>query len=329
MRNLIWVFSALVVVSGVISTNLWRELRTERVVSASLRTQLDEGEQLKVAMPPAPIAALAPPAAAPLPAAATTADQPPPAAKVAPAFDAAASLRDYENEQRELLKDPEYRKARLAQIRTSVARNNMGMAEELGLSQAEADKLLDLLAEQQMDMSGNFALLGADQKDPAAMQESMRKQQESLRQRDEAIAALLGPSKNAQWRQYQQNAPVRSRVTSMNNTLSQAGLGLNAGQQKSLQGVLAAQMQNQNQEFAALARGVDTRTAAGRAQVEDALRNRQAESNRRVLADAQSILNEQQLVVLRAQLEQQEALNRAMARARERAGDVQAPQGGP
>ena len=325
MRNLFLVFAALILASGVVSTNLWRQLRAERAVTASLRTQLDEAGQMKAAMPATPTAALAPAAATPLPA--TTAYQPAPAAKSPPPSDANASLRNFENERREMLKDPEYRKAMLAQTRASVARNNMGLAEELGLSQAEADKLLDLLAEQEMRMSSELSLFIADSKDPAAMQESTRRQQEFARQQEESIAALLGPAKNAQWRQYQQSVPARSQVAALSSTFAMSGMPLNAGQQKSLLGVMVMQTQNRNQGIAALVSGVNTRDPAGRAQVEEAMRNGQQESNRRILADAASILNEQQLALLRAQFAEQEAMNRAMARARERAG-AQAPQGG-
>jgi hypothetical protein len=327
MRNLMLVFVALILAAGVMSTKLWRELRGERELTAALRAQLDEAGKVQAALPSTPAPVPTPAVPAPPAVAAVPADKPAPAVRPPQPIDMAASLREFEAQQRELWKDPEYRKARFAQIRTSVARNNMGLAEELGLSQAEADKLLDLLAEQEMRMSSDISLLTTDQKDQAAIQETMRQQQESMRQRDESIAALLGPGKNAQWRQYQQNGPARSRITAMNNTLAQAGQALDAAQQKSLTGVLSAQLKNQSQEMSALLRGIDTRDPAGRARFGEVQRQRQEETNRRILADAQSILNEQQLAVLRAQFAQQEAMNRAMERVRERTEAAQA-QGG-
>jgi hypothetical protein len=42
MRSLFWVCVVLVAVSCVMSANLWRELRAEREVAASLRIQVAE-----------------------------------------------------------------------------------------------------------------------------------------------------------------------------------------------------------------------------------------------------------------------------------------------
>ena len=51
------------------------------------------------------------------------------------------------NLQRELLKDPEYRKAMQAQLRVNQTQNYPDLAEELGLTAEEANKLFDLLTE--------------------------------------------------------------------------------------------------------------------------------------------------------------------------------------
>lgn len=328
MRNLIWVFAALVVVSGVISTNLWRDLRGERELAASLQTQLDEVAQLPAAMPSAPAAQVAPSTPAAQPATATPANQPAPVvAKAAPANAANSVLIDMEKQQRELMKDPEYRKLRLAQLRTSVAGNNAGLAEELGLTQAEADKVLDLLAEQELNASLD-SMFVTTANDPAALQEMLRKQQEYQRQRDEKVAALLGPGKAGQWQQYQQDAPTRNRVLSINRMLVQGNQPLSAGQQKALASVLTTELRSLNAEMAVLTRDITTMDPATRTRVEETARRAQDESSQRILVAAAPILSAAQLAVVRAQFEQQSAMSRAAMRARERAMALQA-QGAP
>jgi hypothetical protein len=327
MRNLFWVFAALAVVFGLASANLWRNLRAERSLAASLQTQLDEAGRAAV-----PILSTPSPATSPTTvssgAASVAANQPAaPAAKNPQAANVPDPLVDFQKQQREMMKDPEYRKARLAQIRVSVAGNNRTLAEDLGLSPAEADKLLDLLAEQELGMSTEM-MFRADANDQAAVQEMVRKQQESMRQRDEKVAALVGPSRAAQWQQYQQAAPARGRVNAMNNTLIRSNQPLSAAQQRSLATAFATEMHNLNEEMSALTRGVNPQDPLARAQVEQALRNRQEESNQRILAAATPILSAAQLATVRAQFEQQNAMTRAMQRARERASAMQA-QGAP
>jgi hypothetical protein len=321
MRNLSWVFAALVLVFGLVSTTLWRDLRTERALAVSLQSQLDEVGQAAV-MPAVAAAAMPPPLSSPQTAVAV-ANQPaaPPAAKPqAPA--APPILADFQKQQREMMKDPEYRNARLAQIRTSVASNNRSLTEDLGISQQEADRILDLLAEYQLEMSTETVLL-SDASDPAATQEMLRKRQEGTRQRDERIAALLGPSGATRWKQYQQDAPARSRATAMNNTLTRSNLPLSAAQQKTLGAALVTEMRSLREDSTALSRGANPQDPAAIAQIQEALRKRQQESTQRVLVAAAPVLSSAQLAVLKAEFDQQDALSRAMARARERAAAAQ------
>jgi len=141
MRSLFWVCAAAIVISCVASVNLWRELRAEHESATSLRGQL---EQATIPERVITLSALPMPLAVPAPAA----NQPAlPAAKPAPRVATEpAAVRDFADEQRALWSDPEYRGARLAQIRTSISRNDPGLAKALGLSPAEADRLLDLMS---------------------------------------------------------------------------------------------------------------------------------------------------------------------------------------
>jgi hypothetical protein len=325
MRSLFWICAALVAVTGVMSTNLWRQLRTERDLSAALRTQVAEASsrELAAAQAPPPAAAVAVPAPAPLAAApaksaATSASVP---------VAASAVVHNFANEQRELWKDPEYRKARLAQIRTNIARNYPGLAEELGLSPAETDQLFDVLAQNELNITSNNSMFMASVNDPAALQDMSRTLQEQSRQGEEAIAATLGSARYAQWQQYQQNQMARSQASSLNTMLAQAGQPLSKDQLKSLTTALGAETQRQREETIALTRGLNLQDPAQMAQAREASRKAQEGANQRVLAAAASVVSAQQLELIRAQMEQQQTMTRAMMRMSERQNAAaQAPQ---
>ncbi len=153
------------------------------------------------------------------------------------------------------MKDPEYRKLRLAQLRSNMERNYPGLAEELGLSEKDTGKLYDLLAENQMAMTIDSSILGANgTQDQAAIQQIIQRQQAQQREQETAVRTLLGDSKYSQWQEYQQTRPARTRVMSMNSQLSQAGMPLTDAQSKALTTVMIAEQQRQRQDQQALSR---------------------------------------------------------------------------
>src|SRR5688572_15860565 len=148
MRNFALVCASLALVAGIVASKLWLELRAERGETASLRAQVVE---LQTAASPS-----APPRQLPVPqtqaeaanlAAAQATTQAAGAAAATPAGVGLGALR-----QQEMLKDPAYRKARVAQTRTNLMVQYPGLAEELGLTPDEADQLFTLLAENQVEM---------------------------------------------------------------------------------------------------------------------------------------------------------------------------------
>src|SRR5262245_29011772 len=156
MQKMIWLLTAVSVVSGVALAGLWNQLRNERELTAALqgdrsRTQARLHEVQALARRIAACPAV--PAPASIPVAAS-----PEARPVAPAVQPVASCNVVTVPQAtsdprmeaELLKDPDYRKARLAQIRSTVPRANVGLVERLGLADQQADQLFDLLAEYQL-----------------------------------------------------------------------------------------------------------------------------------------------------------------------------------
>jgi hypothetical protein len=326
MRYLFWLCAVLVVVTGAMSTNLWRALRAEREQTVALQTQIDAATvrervlaetPLPVAPPPAPVAAV-PDKPAPEPAAKPQSATP---ARVVPGG------VDFGMQQRELWKDPEYRKARLAQIRAQVGRNYPGLAEDLGLSPAEESHLLDVLAEAELNTNATFSTLSSSANDPETSKQISARLTETMRQRDDAVIAALGPDGKARWDEYQQTAAGRSQANSYNTMLAQAGMPLSATQLKSLSTVVVAEQKRQRDEMTALTRNINPQDPTAIAQIEPELRRRQNDYNERVLAAAAPIMSAQQIQLLRTQFEQQNAMNRAMERARAQALAAQPQQG--
>jgi len=322
MRILFWFCAALLVVSATMSTHLWRGLRAEREQTASLQTQIDAAavRERVLAQTPVPVAP------APAPVAATPAPEPvakPQATR--PAVDPRSI--DFAAQQRELWKDPEYRKARLAQARAVASRSYPGLAEDLGLSPAQEDHLLDVLAESDVNTSAAISTLSSSANDPAANQQISARLTEYMRQRDDAVIAELGPNGKDRWAQYQQTAVARSQANSYNTMLTQAGQPLSATQLKSLSATVVTEQKRQRDEMTALTRNINTQDPAAVAAIEPELRRRQNDYNERVLAAAAPIMSAQQIQLLRAQFEQQSAMSRALERARAQAMASQSQQG--
>lgn len=323
IRTLTSVFAGLAVASGIVTATLWRELHAERELVAGLQAQLTEATRTASRAPAPRIDATTVPAAAPV--ASIPQQEKPVAAPEAAARTRADAAQLDALTQQEMLKDPEYRKAMAGMMRSSLERTYPDLAEELGLDKAEFDRLLDLLSEQQAAMTAQARPFTPEmQRDQAAMQQMISEQQALRRQQDEAIRAALGDTKYAKWQEYQPTRSPRMQASNYANTLAQAGLPLSGAQVKSLTTVMIAAQKSLQQDIRALA----SPNAAERQspqQMQEAFLNRQTDNNRRILEAAAPHLNAQQLAALRNQFEQQDAMNRASARASEAMRQQQRP----
>lgn len=315
MRIVASVCAGIALVASMVAVNSWLELRKERKVNAALHQQRSEapGSTSLPLSPPTPVAVQTTAASA-APAAEAPITRTPPS--TSPAMAATLGLlQNAADRQKELLKDPEYRKIQLAQVRASIGRSFPGLAEELGLSEREADKLFDLLAENQLTRMAEGSL-------PAVLggqgdQEALRAQQALFeRKQEESIQAQLG-SKYPQWQAYQQTRPARARVTSMSSQLAQAGKPLTEVQNRALTTALIAEQQRQTQEERSTPRPPSGNPAdpGYRAQMMEESLKRAEENNRRNLEAAAPYISATQLAALREQMERQTSLTRAMLRA--------------
>lgn len=326
MKKLLLGCAGLALFASVMSVMLWRDLRTERELSAALQSRLAEAEARTT--PAVLPAATARPAAA---TAATTAPintsrsepniiQPLPAAQNAQTFVPNVGVT-----QRDLLKDPEYRRARLAQLRMSLPETNPGLAEELGLSPEQADRLFDLLAENQLEMSTNIgvALRPNGEIDQALVQEMQRQRQELQTKHEATLAAMLGDARMSKLQDYQQTLGSRQRVLQLGRTLGAQGQPLANAQIGPLAEVMAAEQKRQQQDQQAMQRELRAGPQQGpgsqmdpqtQARLLEENFRRQAESNRRLIDAMAPHLTARQLELYRSQLDNQLTVNRISSR---------------
>lgn len=317
MRNLALVCGGLAIVSSIISVNLWRELRAERLVAGELRAQLLE--QQGPAMPQTGLsaAAVATPAtitetaaAPPRPLAATPSPQATPARNVA---------TNVLVEARDLLKDPEYRRAALAQRRLNMPQNYPDLAEELNLTPEQTDQLYDLLAAAQITQQAELVLPGSQPGQPidlSVMENYTRRSQELQARRDEQIAALLGNAGLDQFKAYEQTVPARMQAQNIQRMMETGGMPLTAAQMKPITAAYIADQQRQRDMmttmFTQTTAGANPEAAAARLQ--ELQSERQVERNRSLIEAARPHLTAQQLERLQATLDQQLAMSRASSR---------------
>lgn len=330
MRNLALLCGGLAIVSGIISVNLWRELRAERVANHELRAQLAQQSAPAPASfeLPAPMPAREP-TAGPRTAATPAVEENSPSSPDRPA-QVPPTVTSLVVQQRDLMQDPEYRRAALAQLRLSLPQTYPGLAEELNLSDEQADRLFGMLAELQMEQNSLAPPLmeNGQPPDQATIEEFSRRSQELQRRRNDQVAALLGPGGQEQFLAYEQTRGARVQAQSIQRLMESAGTPLTQAQMKPIVDVYVSEQRRQADQLNSLARQFGTGPDAS-ARMQEAIMDLQADRNRRLVEAARPQLSQQQIQRLEASLEQQLTMSRASMRmARERA-EAQAAAGGP
>lgn len=313
MKKLLLVCGALLVALGGVSTHLWRNLRTEQLTRAELGTQLAAIAVSGVAAAPPQLIAVPPPAA--MPDCPTAAAVPAPAAAQVSSFLATAEISANAAAEKDLWRDPEYRKAQLTMTRMRLVQSNPGLAETLGLADAEASHLFDVLAEVQAKFlaplfTGGTAA-GAGDSATALTAEELRESAAG----GNVVRVTLGEARYAQYEDYQRNGrPVLTQMASLGSTLASAGHPMSDSQSRALTTALRDEQQRQRQEPVVPPRSIWTTLNPGtpRRTIEmlEEDNNRQDAADRRILAAAASSLSPAQLQALREQFDQQAATRR-------------------
>jgi len=201
----------------------------------------------------------------------------------------------------ELLMDPEYWVARKAQIRIVEAQMHPGLVEALGLSQSEAVRLFEEMAESQLSAIQDLSR-HRDDSSPTAIVESL--QRHSALQ-EESVRRLLGESKYSQMQDYRQHLqPALVQVALVRSELAGAGKPLTDHQYRGLAAAI------QNEQYRLRDQGTTTQIVAEASagqiapeQVLDQIDRRKREIRRRIVAAAEQYLNADQLATLRKQLD--------------------------
>jgi hypothetical protein len=310
MKKLVAVLVIAVAGLGVAAIYLLQQLNDERRQNADLQARVTTLESAQLAQASAianqPVAA-----SVPAPQVGATAAQPaapeaaPPAAKQPAAANVLAGAK-------EVLSSPEGRGMVQPMLRAMLAQQYPDLAKELGLSQAEADKLLDTIVKQQLDLSAESIdlIAGGGNPDPAALQEMQRKTQEKQRQNEAELAAMLG-NKYPQFQEYQSTLAARQQMSQLNAVLTASGAPLDDAQSKQLTAALSAEQKRISQEQAS------NPMPAGKTRQEtlDLQLQRISDNNRRLADAASAYLTSAQLDSYRKMLERQENLQRNVIRA--------------
>jgi hypothetical protein len=324
---------------GSASAYLWQELRSERAQTQTLQTRVAELERAQAARPRVEQATIETPPPAPsepVVASAPATPKKPPAATfgVAPSIAFAspagrAGAMDPESRRRmqegferqqKMLQDPEYRELMRSQHKMSMKRMYGDMELMLGLSKEDADRVLDILSEQQlrgMEQRPYMAdVNGAP--DEATIREQQRAFTEMKRRNDAELAAALGP-KYGEWQAYQENMWSRSQVTRLRETLAGSDEPLRQDQIKPLVQALAREQQQMQ-----VTRARPQVPPGGRMTPDMQLRmqeewlERTAQSHERIRNAVSSLLSPAQLQQLQDQQDQErkmQELNLRMQRA--------------
>jgi hypothetical protein len=320
---------------GTASAYLWKELRTARTEAQTLQTRIAELERVQVAPPlthsesprnelPEPEPASEPGAAIKPPA---TQASPPQAAVFAAAPTIATNAlarppgrtdpemrrRMQENFERQqaMLKDPEYRELMRAQQKMGMRRMYADMEMMMGLSKEEADRVRDVLAEQQlrsMEQRPFMAPFDGSPPDQAAIREQQRVFEELKRKNDAELQAALGP-KYSDWQAYQNSMWSRSQVMHLREALVGSAEPLREDQLKPLVQALSREQQQLQTNT------VRAQHPAGLAGPEAQLRmqeewlERTAQSHERIRNAVSSLLTPTQMQQLQEQQDQERKMH--------------------
>lgn len=250
--------------------HLARELREERQHSATLQARIAELEKKDAERERT---ATNTPRATPFGPWGVVPHDPEPAAtqnKSSPAPNAAAarpaiaerlpqdfreSMRKRFERERELLQDPEYRNTALQQQRLNLLAAYPNLAEDLGMTSEEADRLLDLLAEHQLQNMEHqdarmFTIPGAVSEQE--MREAQRLAEQRFQQQQTELQNHLGANYQ-KWQEYQQTLGQRYRVASVQSALALQGTPLDSAQSRALLNALVAEERRRSSDTAALA----------------------------------------------------------------------------
>jgi hypothetical protein len=302
MKKLVLMLTAAVIMAGVVTTNLWLNLRAEHAKAEALAARVAAAESARLSqtsMPPSPVMPVAA-ALNPQTVAAPAAIAVPPA----PQQSAAEAGKTPMNAVLKAMITPEGQDATRIMMRGVMTQMYPDIEQELGLTPQEKQQLFDLLA---MDGQESAALMLSGGQDPAATRELQRKLVEAQRAQEAKLAALLG-SKYPKWEDYQSTVAARQQVDQLRRTLGASGNPLNDAQANQLVAAFAAEQRRSNKEIRAWS--ISAAAINSPNMMQESMQ-RSVATQGRLVDVAAPILDSAQLERYRRQVEQQASMLRA------------------
>jgi hypothetical protein len=238
---------------AVVTLYLWHAREAERRRAEQLHSRVEVLEQqLSVANGSAARVAAPPVAApAPLPATATArADesQPPlrsprPAASL-PSADQAISA--WQSHERQMLRDPAYRAAKLAEYKLRLAQTRADAIRVVDMSADEADRVIALWAERNLRFFERHDFTRSAQPDSPELAERARADGEA---EQAEVRVLLGEKRYADWQRYLASQPIRAEIQQLRAQLSTSGEPLLDDQVDALVDVIHGEQERRDREY--------------------------------------------------------------------------------
>ena len=315
MRKSTMVLLAALAASGGSAFWLQDQLSAERDANAALRQRLAAvAESPKsVSAPAAPI-----PPQAQSPARATKV-----IAELRPPSSPAPQQYDFSAQQRELMKNPEYRKAMRDQRRQYFEDVYGELGKVLKLTPAQTSALCDLMADQSIELSDLQWQQPASKEDTVALRRAIEEQE---RKADQQLDRMLGSSSLSHLKEFQQSLGSRMEVNRLRGELAMGVEALRDDQYQLMLDIVSAEQQRRNRElqdaFAA------DPTSGGT--FDPSVRTRFAvAANERIVDSARSILTSAQLAIIenvyrreRQQMETQDSMAKVQFEAERAARDT-------
>ena len=134
-----------------------------------------------------------------------------------------------------MFKDPEMKKMMRTQQSMGIRMMYGDLAKELGLSSGEADKVIELLADRQMDASEKaMASVDAAEKNPAKLEQAGKDAQQVMTDYEEKLKAALGPEKKAKLDEFERTLGDRMAMQQYQSSFASAGQPLDDTQRAGL-----------------------------------------------------------------------------------------------
>lgn len=286
-------------------TALWllQQLDAERAANAALHQRLEALAQRPEAIPsPAP-------AETPSPVPAATARATKVVADGRPSSPPATQQSDFSARQRELMKNPAYRKAMRDQRRQALDYTYADLGKVLNLPPEKVAAILDLLADQSVESADLQWQTPVTREEGEDLQRAIAEQE---RKADRQLEQLLGSSSLNQLKEFQQSISSRMEVNRLRSELAIGSEALRDDQYQPMLEIVSAENQRMNQE---LQDGYAAHPGAG-GKFNASLRTELAvAANKRIVESARSFLSAAQIATVenlyrrqRAQMETQDAM---------------------